>query len=108
MPPLDEEYAAWPTCPSRAAIEAVLMMTPRWPFSSGSVAAILSAAVTSTLAGDADADLFEVGNRLRRPLLGASHPGDGLVDPGRLGVVDTQQDPGHRVHGEVVAHRQAG
>ena len=29
MPPLDAEYAAWPICPSNAAIDAVLTMTPR-------------------------------------------------------------------------------
>ena len=37
MPPFDAAYAAWPTWPSYAAMEAVLTMTPRWPCSSGSV-----------------------------------------------------------------------
>ncbi len=49
MPPLDEEYAAWPTCPSYAAMEAVFTMTPRWPWSSGSVCAICSEASARTL-----------------------------------------------------------
>ena len=49
MPPLEEEYAAWPTWPSYAAIDAVLMITPRWPCSSGSVSAIRSAASAITL-----------------------------------------------------------
>jgi hypothetical protein len=44
MPPFDEAYATWPTWPSNAAIDAVLTMTPRWPFSSGSVCAIASEA----------------------------------------------------------------
>jgi hypothetical protein len=49
MPPFDEEYAAWPTCPSYAAIEAVLMTTPRCPCSSGSVSAMCSEASARTL-----------------------------------------------------------
>ena len=31
MPPFDAEYAAWPICPSKAATDAVLTMTPRSP-----------------------------------------------------------------------------
>ncbi len=47
--PLDDAYAAWPTCPSNAAMLAVLMTTPRWPVSSGSVAAMASAATARTV-----------------------------------------------------------
>jgi len=47
-PPFEAEYAAWPTCPSKAATDAVLMITPR-SSPSGSVAAIRSAASRITL-----------------------------------------------------------
>src|SRR5215475_1885549 len=36
IPPFDAEYAACPICPSKAAIEAVLMITPRSPPAFGS------------------------------------------------------------------------
>ena len=34
MPPFDAVYAAWPNCPSHAAVEAVFTITPRSPSSS--------------------------------------------------------------------------
>ena len=48
-PPLAAEYGSWPIWPSNAAIEAVLMMTPRAPFSSGSWRAMAAAACRMTL-----------------------------------------------------------
>src|SRR6476619_2827980 len=39
-PPLEAEYAAWPTCPSKAATLARLTMAPRSPDSVGSLRAI--------------------------------------------------------------------
>ena len=78
-------------------------------------------------------DLGELGDGLGGAVLGAGHPGDGLLHqgaadvvgagaehrpgavdaelhPGRLDVVDpaVQHDPRHRVDGEVVAQRRAG
>ena len=47
-PPLEAEYAACPICPSNAATDAVLTMTPRSP-STGSVAAMARAARRMTL-----------------------------------------------------------
>ena len=44
MAPLDAEYAAWPICPSNAATEAVLMITPRSPSAFASVSAMAAAA----------------------------------------------------------------
>src|SRR5579863_5612041 len=43
MPPLEAEYAACPICPSKAATDAVLMMTPRSPPAVGSFVAIAAA-----------------------------------------------------------------
>ena len=44
MPPLDAEYASWPVWPSRPAIDAVLITTPRCPSASaGSVRAMAAA-----------------------------------------------------------------
>ena len=42
--PLEAAYAAWPICPSNAATEAVLMITPRSPSAFASVSAIAAAA----------------------------------------------------------------
>ena len=47
-PPLEAEYATWPIWPSKAAIEAVLMITPRLPASSGALDAIGCEAWRST------------------------------------------------------------
>src|SRR3954470_20156910 len=47
-PPFDALYAAWPICPSNAATDAVLTMTPRSP-STGSVSTIAAAASRITL-----------------------------------------------------------
>ena len=50
MPPLDAEYAIWPVWPSRPAIEAVLMTTPRCPsLSAGGVFAMAAAAMRMRL-----------------------------------------------------------
>ena len=49
MPPLDAAYAGWPIWPSNAAIDAVLMMTPRSPASSGAFSVITAAASRITL-----------------------------------------------------------
>src|SRR5580692_5241420 len=50
MPPLDAEYAAWPTWPSNAATDAMLTMAPRVPSASdGCVLAIAAAAWRSML-----------------------------------------------------------
>ena len=49
-PPFDAEYAICPICPSKAATDAVFTIRPRCPWSStGSVAAMASAASRSTL-----------------------------------------------------------
>src|SRR3954447_13473612 len=47
-PPFDALYAAWPICPSNAATDAVLTMTPRSP-STGSVSTMAAAASRMTL-----------------------------------------------------------
>src|SRR3954468_15651637 len=47
-PPLEALYAAWPICPSNAATDAVLTITPRSP-STGSVSTIAAAARRMTL-----------------------------------------------------------
>ncbi len=48
MAPFDDAYAAWPICPSNAAMLAVLTITPRSP-SSGSCPAVRCAARRVTL-----------------------------------------------------------
>jgi len=48
-PPLDAEYAACPICPSNAATEAVLTMTPLSPSALGSFFEITQAARRATL-----------------------------------------------------------
>src|SRR3954471_18121059 len=47
-PPFDALYAAWPICPSNAATDAVLTMTPRSP-STGSLSTIAATASRITL-----------------------------------------------------------
>src|SRR4051812_12860471 len=47
-PPLDALYAAWPICPSNAATDAVLTITPRSP-STGSLSTIAATASRMTL-----------------------------------------------------------
>src|SRR3954468_9839132 len=47
-PPFDALYAAWPICPSNAATDAVLTMTPRSP-STGSVSTMAAVASRITL-----------------------------------------------------------
>ena len=49
MPPFDAAYAGWPIWPSNAAIDAVLMMTPRSPLGSGVFCAMAAAASRITL-----------------------------------------------------------
>ena len=44
IPSLEAEYAAWPICPSKAATEAVVMMTPRSPLVPGSLCCMAAAA----------------------------------------------------------------
>jgi hypothetical protein len=48
-PPLDAEYGAWPICPSNAATDAVLIMTPRSPSAFGSFFCMMAAASLATI-----------------------------------------------------------
>ena len=101
-----------------------------WP---GACELVVGRGALADRAADAGADLDELLDGLGRAVLGAGHPGDGLLhqraaevvgaglqhragavdaelDPAGLDVADpaVQQDPGHRVHGEVVAQGRAG
>ena len=49
IPPFAEAYATWPDWPSMPAIDAVWTITPRSPFSSGSLPAMAAAARRDTL-----------------------------------------------------------
>ena len=49
IPPFEAEYAAWPICPSKAATDAVLTITPRSPSASGGASAMAAADRRRTL-----------------------------------------------------------
>ncbi len=60
-PPFEAEYAAWPICPSKAATDAVLTMTPRSPSASGSLFCIAVRCQTDGVEGADDVDLKHLG-----------------------------------------------
>ena len=92
-PPLDAEYATWPTWPSNAATEAVMMITPRSPSAFGVFCCMAAAAWAAHQQRADEIDFDDLAEEVagHRAVLA-----DELARRADAGAVDGGREPAHR------------